>query len=243
MARRDSAAALLAGERRTEVRAAGGEAEMTVLPVYEMLLAQREGEALARELGAEEPLCRTAALLSRSLFRAGERLFPDARAALEALTPGEMALLGERARALNSAANPSPRAGRERVRSLREELGEDAWQRLRWRVLRTMGALPTERRVRDMTDADYLYCVLNLLLDGEEALDGLCPACRERAKKRTCRCCGADLDDGDVNESFDEERFRALAERGVRGADSCETAERRGEGAPRHGAVDGGRAR
>ena len=35
-------------------------------------------------------------------------------------------------------------------------------------MLRTFGALPTEPRARAMTDRDYLWCALNLLLDGEE---------------------------------------------------------------------------
>ena len=31
-----------------------------------------------------------------------------------------------------------------------------------------------------MTDGDYLWCAVNLLLDDEETLAQLCPACRER---------------------------------------------------------------
>lgn len=42
-----------------------------------------------------------------------------------------------------------------------------------------------------MTDGDYLWCAVNLLLDDEETLAQLCPACRERALEAHCPVCGA----------------------------------------------------
>lgn len=51
--------------------------------------------------------------------------------------------------------------------------------------------LPTEARARAMTDGDYLWCAVNLLLDDEETLAQLCPACRERALEARCPVCGA----------------------------------------------------
>ena len=56
-----------------------------------------------------------------------------------------------------------------------EELKTMPKQRLRWRVLRCFGALPTEARARRMTDGDYLWCAVNLLLDEEEEAALLCP--------------------------------------------------------------------
>jgi predicted amidophosphoribosyltransferase len=81
-------------------------------------------------------------------------------------------------------------------------------------VLKEMGALPSERRVMDMTDGDYLYCILNLLLDQEEQLNRLCPQCRRMAEEGRCPSCGAVVShwQGGENEAFDEERFRALSE-------------------------------
>ena len=63
-----------------------------------------------------------------------------------------------------------------------------------------------------MTHRDYLWCALNLMLDDEEALEALCPACRAEAQEARCPVCGA-LTGGDwagVNQSFDEERFQRL---------------------------------
>ena len=60
-----------------------------------------------------------------------------------------------------------------------------------------------------MTDGDYLYCLMHEMLDREEALERLCPACRTRAEEARCSACGTTLADmaGGGNASFDMERF------------------------------------
>ena len=45
------------------------------------------------------------------------------------------------------------------------------YERLKWRVLRYAGALPSEKRAQEMTDADYLYCLVHEMLDREEAME------------------------------------------------------------------------
>lgn len=76
--------------------------------------------------------------------------------------------------------------------------------------------MPTEARARAMTDGDYLWCAVNLLLDDEETLAQLCPACRERALEARCPVCGAPTEGDQVGENpaFDQERFEQLR-RGV----------------------------
>ena len=63
-----------------------------------------------------------------------------------------------------------------------------------------------------MTDREYLWCALNLLLDDEEALARLCPSCREEALAQRCPVCGAETAGtaAGENSAFDEERFEAL---------------------------------
>lgn len=79
-------------------------------------------------------------------------------------------------------------------------------------MLREFRALPTEARAAEMTDGDYLFCILHLWLDEEERLSRLCPSCRAAAAERACPVCGAKAQGTfGVNESFDEARFRALA--------------------------------
>ena len=87
---------------------------------------------------------------------------------------------------------------------------------MKWRVLKQMGALPSEERAREMTDGDYLYCALHLLLDQEEQLERLCPRCRREAEERRCLRCGAEMAGWrqEENDAFDEERFRRLSQGG-----------------------------
>ena len=63
-----------------------------------------------------------------------------------------------------------------------------------------------------MKARDFLWCALNLMLDDEEELEGLCPNCRERAMEERCSVCGVPLAlaEGSVNGGFDEDRFRRL---------------------------------
>ena len=66
-----------------------------------------------------------------------------------------------------------------------------------------------------MTDREFLWCALNLMLDDQETLDQLCPSCRAEAMQLRCPVCGAHTGGGS-NQSFDWERFRALS-RGEKG--------------------------
>ncbi len=66
-----------------------------------------------------------------------------------------------------------------------------------------------------MTDRDYLWCALNLALDGEEELDRLCPACRAEAEREKCPVCGTPLDRCGQNAGFDLARYEALREGGA----------------------------
>lgn len=63
-----------------------------------------------------------------------------------------------------------------------------------------------------MTDRDYLWCALNLLLDSEEELGALCPDCRTAAERGICPACGRETGGtaAGENEQFDRARFERL---------------------------------
>ena len=63
-----------------------------------------------------------------------------------------------------------------------------------------------------MTDRDYLLCALHLILDDEERLEQLCPACRAEAEKPHCPVCGMPVERGGsgINPDFDRQRFERM---------------------------------
>lgn len=85
-------------------------------------------------------------------------------------------------------------------------------------MLREFRALPTEKRVREMTDRDYLWCFLQMTLDEEEELGRMCPSCRVQAMEERCPVCGAPTQSGEgmENVSFDEERYLRMKQGGGR---------------------------
>ena len=192
--------------RRWWDRRPGGRLE--AVPPWDLALARREAEELGQ--GEDKALWDNACLVARALRRRGKRVYLSGEGVVEALSPARIEELARRW---------AQGAGRQgyAIQDLKEELEALPWQRLRWRVLRQFGALPTEERAREMTDGDYLWCAVNLLLDEEEEAARLCPACREEARAERCPVCGRET--GTVsrgeNPAFDWERF-ARMKRGER---------------------------
>ena len=204
--------ALLAGAERM---ALGDGRFLRLLSAQETLEARREGEALART-GREKALCSNAALLARALEGPEGPLFSHAQAALEGMTAREIGVLSAQWAAFDRAQNPAPE-NPEQVEEWKRELAGHTGERLRWRVLRAFGVLPHEERARSMKERDVLRCALHLLLDQEEELERLCPACRREALEGRCPVCGAPVGAAEAGENaaFDRERYEALS-RGVR---------------------------
>lgn len=63
-----------------------------------------------------------------------------------------------------------------------------------------------------MKERDYLWCLLQMMLDEEETLAQLCPTCRQRAEALHCPACGqgSALWTGEENDAFDMGRFLTL---------------------------------
>jgi len=175
-----------------------------------VLEARRESLTLE----GDRALCANACLLARALTREGKRVYLSGRDVLDQLEPEEIEALASAWAAFDRRENPGLTASVDRVEDLKAALKGLPQERLKWKVLRAFGALPTEERARAMTGRDYLWCALHLILDEEEVLDRLCPACRDQAGEDRCPVCGGQTGEitADINGAFDWEKFRALRE-------------------------------
>ena len=194
-------------------RVKAGRLELRLIPAAALLRARYEAQELAKEKPETEGLCLNACILAQAAYTPeGRRAFEGGAAVLEQLPAETITRLAERYLKL-CREEDAPEA--QERRALREALEKAPYERLKWRVLRTFGVLSSERRAREMTRGDYLYCVMNLALDDEQAMRQLCPQCREEAERSVCVCCGAPLPE--ENPGFDEERFEELKRNGVCG--------------------------
>lgn len=191
------------------------EGTLRLLSVEEVRELFREGRELARTSGRDTALCSNACLIARALERDGRPVFRDGRQALEHLAPETIAEISDAWGEFNAQCNPSVRDSEEHIREYKASLAQMPYERLRWRVLRAFGALPTEERVRRMTERDYLWCALNLVLDWDEELGRLCPHCRERAEEERCPVCGEPRANWGWNENFDAARFEGRKGEGI----------------------------
>lgn len=171
--------------------------ELRLIPAWEAMEAEREAA------GQGSSLWRNACVLARALYRGRTRVFPSGEAVLKAMPAQTVACW-------MAAYN---RLCMDKVESWQEEkaaLARDGWGRLRWKAMRAMGLWP--KNPGDMTDGDFLYCILQLILDGEERLQALCPSCRADLLGEGCPVCGAAV--FEENPNFDEKRFEELKRHG-----------------------------
>jgi len=66
-----------------------------------------------------------------------------------------------------------------------------------------------------MKERDYVWCLINQLLDREEELERLCPDCRQSMEQDVCPGCGKPVEkwgEGEENPEFDWRRFQMMKE-------------------------------
>lgn len=185
--------------------------ELWLISAHELLQARAEAAQMAQEEEDALGLWLNACILARAARKDGKRLFASGAEAMQRLSAERIGHWMQKYLALCAQEDPSCcTQGHE---ELREALRQDGYERLKWRVLRAFGVLPGEKRAREMTEGEYLYCVMQLSLDEEERMEQLCPTCREQARERRCVVCGAPL--GEENPNFDEARFEELRRGGL----------------------------
>lgn len=200
---------LVAGER-TQNRESH---ELRIISAWELLQARWEAQTMGDE-AETEALRRNACILSRAVMRGGGRIFDSGKAVLEQWSAEKIGREIAAYRLL--ACRVDPGCGQEQqVEKLLSQLKKEPMERIRWKVLKAFGVLPTEARAREMTRGDYLYCALQMMLDREQKLQQLCPACRSRAEEKHCIGCGGALREEDgVNPQFDLQRFEEMKQGG-----------------------------
>ena len=188
-----------------------GGLRLAPVSAWGLVQAQAEGERLAGADAAAAGLCANACIVARAARRPdGTAAFADGGEVLRTLSAEEIERL---VRAYADMTAPARLEEPDAERALREAMQSDAQERLRWRVLRAFGILPTEARARAMTQGELLYCAMQLTLDAQEEQQRLCPACREAARTPRCACCGAPLPE--ENAAFDEKRYEELKRDGI----------------------------
>ena len=199
----------LLGGRRT---AALKGAQLRLISAHALLQAQREAAELAKDAPETAGLCLNACILAKAVHRDGKRMFEDGADVMDRLPAERIGFWAERY--LSLCAQENPACCEQNADELRTLLAHEPYERLKWKVLRTFGVLPSEQRAKEMTDGDYLYCVAQMTLDEQEKLDRLCPSCRAEAEKERCPVCGAQS--FEENAGFDEKRFEELKNADVR---------------------------
>lgn len=169
----------------------GGRWSLRRLTARELILCRAEAKAGAAGDQDTFGLWCNAAVLARALKKHGRRAFSSPGAVLSALGADEIAQLARRYADGMRCGELSDLCDETSREAILDRLAAQPYERLKWRVLRAFGALPTEDRAREMTDEDYYYCALHLALDGREA------AGPRRAEE---------IERG-VNASFDMEEF------------------------------------
>lgn len=157
------------------------EAELRLLPAADSMRAVCRLEDMESRGVPGAAFEFLAQIVSLALYKDGKRMFPWAYELKQQLDPETIVeLAGLYSKMMDDISDG------EKLRSLKNSLKNCPGERLKWRVLREMGALPAA--ARDMTDRDYIYCGLNLLIDREE------------------NSLSAEV----VNPEFDEQRFLAM---------------------------------
>lgn len=196
----------LGGRRRRRA----GRWTLRVLPAQALLEAKWEAEHM--ELQEEEKgLAFNACLVAKAAHLGPWRAFSGGGTVLRKLSAEDIGRLAAEYHRLCRAESPS--CCQSELSQWQERLAGAGYERLKWRILKSFGVLPSEARAKKMTDGDYLYCAVQTTLDERERQERLCPACRQAAEEDRCIQCGGPLEQR--NESFDAGRFEELKKNGI----------------------------
>lgn len=168
---------ICAGEKREKISLFSREFEIRLISAYDAAVCLRDAKKLEKRLKSEniddsEALAHNACLASLCLYDGIGRVFESGDEALLRLTADELAQVAQSYAELRKSDLDIDSIDGADIERLREKLASSPLSRIRWKVQKAFCRLPSETAVKRMTDGQYLYCYLNLLIDeAEEIMD------------------------------------------------------------------------
>lgn len=166
---------ICAGERREKITLFEREFEIRLISAYDAAVCVAQSKELERRLAAKSvsdsgALAHNACLASMCLYDSFGRVFESGDEALLRLTAEELALIVSKYADMRLNDFDIDSVTPDEMERLRECMAHSPLTRIRWKVQKALCRLPSDRALQRMTDGQYLYCYLNLLIDEAEGL-------------------------------------------------------------------------
>lgn len=167
---------ICAGEKREKLTLFGREFEIRLISAYDAAVCVTRARELEKRLAAKSvadsaTLAHNACLTAMCLYDGFGRVFESGDEALLRLTAEELAHIVSRYAALRLGDFDIDSVTPDEMERLRQSMAQSPLNRIRWKVQKAFCRLPSDHALQRMTDGQYLYCYLNLLID--EAQDVL----------------------------------------------------------------------
>lgn len=149
---------------------------INLLSVYDMLLCERMAKILTIDLindgfdkihaqTAAENACLCTLCLSDEF---SEPLFTDTQLLMKTLSAEDMLLVVKEYCSLRKDYMGFDKLDNIELESLKKKLNTD-FEQVRWSVLKKFNKLPSDLSVKNMSEYDYIYCYIHMLLDNENS--------------------------------------------------------------------------
>lgn len=163
---------LCAGDAAEKISLFGRELEVRLFSAYDAAMCIKEAGRLAEQLeknGIDDgyALAEGAAICHKCLYDGLGRVFESAQEALVRLTAEEIGRVTSVYGELRHTDFDIETLSKKDFDRIKSSIESSPLERMRWKVLRALGMMPGDAAAKKMTDGQYLYCYINLLIDGE----------------------------------------------------------------------------
>lgn len=166
---------ICAGDKREKITLFGRELEIRLISAYDAALAlssAREMEKRLEKKGIDDSaaLSHNACLTAMCLYDSLGRVFESGDEALLRLTADELSCIVSKYADMRHKDLDIDSIDEDEIERLRENMESSPLSRIRWKVQKALCRLPSDASLQRMTDGQYLYCYLNLLIDEAQSL-------------------------------------------------------------------------